>query len=144
MFAWKWKLLSLVLLFVTPWTIQSMEFFRPEHWSGYPFPSLGDLPNPGIKPGFPQCRQIPYQLSHQGSPRILEWVTYPFSRRSSWPRNQARVSCIAGGFFTNWAMREAIFHKSVLMHACHLKTKQFYRIDCNYLQDGYIYYFVLE
>ena len=32
---WKWKSLSRVRLFVTPWTIQSMEFSRPEHWSGY-------------------------------------------------------------------------------------------------------------
>ena len=35
---------------MTPWTIQSMEFSRPEYWSGWPFPSPGDLPNPGIKP----------------------------------------------------------------------------------------------
>ena len=41
-----------------------------------------------------------YQLSHKGHPRILEWVAYPFSRGSSQPRNQTRVSCIAGGFFT--------------------------------------------
>ena len=34
----------------TPWTIQSMEFSRPEYWSGWLFPSPGDLPNPGIKP----------------------------------------------------------------------------------------------
>ena len=49
---------------------------------------------------------ILHQLSHKGSPRILEWVAYPFSSRSSWPRNQTRVSCIAGGFFTNWAISE--------------------------------------
>ena len=40
--------------------------------------------------------------------RILEWVVSPFSRGSSWPRNWARVSCIAGRFFTNWAIREAL------------------------------------
>ena len=34
---------------------------------------------------------------------ILEWVAYPFSSRSSWPRNQTGVSCIAGGFFTSWS-----------------------------------------
>ena len=34
----------------TPWTIQSMEFSRPVYWSGQPFPSPGDLPNPGIEP----------------------------------------------------------------------------------------------
>ena len=41
----------------------------------------------------------------QGSPRILEWITYPFSKWSSLPRNQIRVSYIAGRFFTNWALR---------------------------------------
>ena len=39
--------------------------------------------------------------------RILEWVAYPFSRRTSWPRNRTRVSCIASGLFTSWAIREA-------------------------------------
>ena len=74
-----------------------------------------DLPNPGIFPtqgsnlGLPHCRQVLYHLSHQGSPRILEWAAYPFSMGSSWPRNQTRVSCIAGGFFTSWATREAHF-----------------------------------
>ena len=53
------------------------------------------------------CRQILYQLKHQGSPRIMEWADYPFSSRSSWPRNRTRVSCIAGRFFTSWATREA-------------------------------------
>ena len=57
-----------------------------------------------------EIRQILYQLSHKGSPRILEWVTYPFSSGSSWPRDQTRVSCIAGGFFTSWAMPNVIAH----------------------------------
>ena len=47
----EWKLLSRVWLFVTPWTTQSMESSRPEHWSGQPFPSAGDLPSPGMEPG---------------------------------------------------------------------------------------------
>ena len=81
-FKLKCKLLSHVQLFATPWTIQSMEFFRPEYWSELPFPSPGDLPNPGVNPGLPHCRQIIYQLSHKGSPRILEWVAYPFSSES--------------------------------------------------------------
>ena len=58
-------------------------------------------------PGLPHCRWILYQMSHKGSPGILEWVTDPFSSRFSWPRNQTRVSCIASRFFTNWAIREA-------------------------------------
>ena len=54
----------------------------------------------GLNPGLPYCRQILYQQSHKGSPRILEWVAYPFSRRYSQSRKQTRVFCIAGGFFT--------------------------------------------
>ena len=41
-----------------------------------------------------------------GSPRILQWVACPFSSRSPQPRNQTRVSCFAGGFFTSWDTRE--------------------------------------
>ena len=66
----------------------------------------GIFPTQGSNPGFPQCRQILYQLSHKGSPRILEWVAYPFSRGSSQPKNWTGISCIAGRFFTNWALRE--------------------------------------
>ena len=68
----------------------------------------GVLPTWGSNPGLTHCRQILYQLSHKGSPRILEWVVYPFSRGSSLIRNQTRVSCIASGFFTNWPIREAL------------------------------------
>ena len=66
----------------------------------------GIFPTQGSNPGLPHCRQILYQLSCKGSPRILEWVACPFSSRSSWPRNPTGVSCIAGIFFTNWAIRE--------------------------------------
>ena len=48
----------------------------------------GIFPTQGSNPGLPHRRPSLYQLSHKGSPRILEWVTYPFSSRSSWPRNQ--------------------------------------------------------
>ena len=61
----------------------------------------------GSNPSLPHCKQILYQLSHKGSPRIMELADYPFSSESSWARNQTRVSCIAGGFFTSWATREA-------------------------------------
>ena len=59
------------------------------------------VPTQGSNPGLPHCRQILYQLSHKGSPRILEWVAYPFSRGYSQPRNQNRVSCMEGRFFTS-------------------------------------------
>ena len=62
----------------------------------------------GSNPGLPHCKRwILYQLRHKGSPIILEWVAYPFSSGSSRSRNQTGVSCIAGGFFTNWTIREA-------------------------------------
>ena len=61
----------------------------------------GIFPTQGSNPGLPHCRWILYYLSHQGNPRILEWVAYPFSRLSSRPRNRTGVSCIAGGFFTS-------------------------------------------
>ena len=41
--------------------------------------------------------------------RILEWVSIPFSRGSSQPRDWNEVSCIAGGFFTSWATREVLY-----------------------------------
>ena len=61
----------------------------------------GIFPTQGSNPGLPHYRQILYQLSHKGSPKILERVAYLFSGRSSQSRNRTRVSCIAGGFFTN-------------------------------------------
>ena len=53
----------------------------------------GIFPTQKLNPGLLHCSQILYQLSHKGNPRILEWVVYPFSRGSSQPRNQTRVSC---------------------------------------------------
>ena len=78
------KLLSRVRLLATPWTAayeapSSMEFSRQEYWSGLPFPSPGDLPNPGIEPGSPasQADTLPSEpyvslldlQKDQGSPR---------------------------------------------------------------------------
>ena len=68
--------------------------------------------NQGLLP----YRWILYCLSQQGSPRILEWVGYPFSRGSSQPRNPVGVSCIAGRFLISWATREAqtlFYHQPV-------------------------------
>ena len=67
----------------------------------------GIFPTQGWNPGLLHWRRILYCLSHQGIPRILEWVAYTFSWGSSRPRNWTEVSCIAGGFFTVWATRES-------------------------------------
>ena len=48
----------------------------------------GIFPTQGTNTGLLHCRWILYLLSHQGSPRIPEWVAYPFSRGTSRPRNQ--------------------------------------------------------
>ena len=48
----------------------------------------GNLPNLGTEPRSPTLQADSFQLGHQGSPRILEWVAYPFSMGSSQPRDQ--------------------------------------------------------
>ena len=65
---WKWNWLSHVQLLVTPWTIQSMEFSRPDYWSGYHSLIEGIFPTQGWNPGLPHCRWILYQ-------RSLYWAT---------------------------------------------------------------------
>ena len=65
--AWtKVKVAQLCQLFATPWTIQFMEFSRPEYWSGWPFPSPGDLPNSGIEPRSPTLRVDSLSAEPQG------------------------------------------------------------------------------
>ena len=69
---------SRVQLFVTLWTVAhqvplSMGFSWQEYWSGLPFPSTGDLPDPGIEPGSP------------ASPVLRVWTVYPLSRLENTP-----------------------------------------------------------
>ena len=78
----KGMLLSRIRLFVTPWTIQSMEFSRPEYWCGQPFPSSGDLPNPEIEPRSPTLQADCLPAEPQGKPKnpgvgslvLLQWI----------------------------------------------------------------------
>ena len=83
----------------------------------------GIFPTQGSKPGLLHCRQIIYQLIHKGSPRMLVWVAYSFSSGSFWPGNQTGVSCVTGGFFTSWAIREApnsLWRWTSYVLICHL------------------------
>ena len=62
-------------LFVTPWTVAyqaspSMGFFRQEYWSGLPFPSPGDLPDPGIKPESPALEADALTSEPPGKPKL--------------------------------------------------------------------------
>ena len=89
--------------FFTSWVTREAQ----EYWSGLPCPPSGVPPNPGIEPRSPSLQVILYHLSCLGSRRTLEWVAYPFSKGTFWPRNRTRVSCTTGGFFTSWAIRKA-------------------------------------
>ena len=67
------KSLSHVRLFATPWSVAhqaplSMGFSRQEYWSGLPFPSTGDLPDPGIEPGSPALQTDALPSEPPGKP----------------------------------------------------------------------------
>ena len=114
-----------------------MGISRQEYWSGLPCLPRGDLPNPGIEPiSHVSCIAGRFfttsttwevlnvwwkwkLLSHIQffvtplvygilQTRILEQIPLPFSRGSSQPRDRTQIFCIAGGFFTSWATREAL------------------------------------
>ena len=76
------KLLSHVWLFATPWTVAyqaplSVGFSRQEYWSGLPFPSPGDLPNPGIEPRSPALRADTLPSEPPGKPyHTYLWVVW--------------------------------------------------------------------
>ena len=110
---WKWKSLSHVWHL---WSMGHSPWVCPWNSPGSHSPFQGSFPTQGSNPSLPHGRQILYQLRHHGSPRILAWVAYPFSRGSSLPRNQTGVSCVAGRFFISWATREAhLEDKSILL-----------------------------
>ena len=69
------KSLSRVRLLADPWTVAcqaplSMGFSRQEYWSGLPFPSPGDFPDPGIEPGSPAMEADALTSEPQGKPNL--------------------------------------------------------------------------
>ena len=85
-------------------------------------PSSGDLSNPGIKPRSPTMQADSLPTEPPGKlPTILELVSCPFSRGSFRPWTWTRVACIAGGFFTTWAIREA--HVNIYMKSQYRENK---------------------
>ena len=87
----------------------SLVFSRQERWSGLPFPSPMKVKSESeVAQSCPTlCDPMDYAVRGILQSRILEWVAFPFSRGSSQTRNRTQVSCIAGGFFTSIATREA-------------------------------------
>ena len=73
------KSLSCVRLFATPWTVAyqapSTGFSREEYWSGLPFPSPEDLPDPGIEPGSPALQADALPSEPPGKPKDDEKET---------------------------------------------------------------------
>ena len=89
----KVKSLSCVWLFATPWTVAyqappSMGFSRQEYWSGLPFPSPGDLPDPGIKPGFPAFQADALTSEPPGKLRKEQFQTHFMMPSSPLYQNQ--------------------------------------------------------
>ena len=89
---------------------------------GCQFPSPGDLPTQGLNPGLLNCRWILYQLSHQGSPRILAWVAVVFSSESSFASSSCfllcRPSCCWMTWLLPWTHRAALT-RPVFTHRGH-------------------------
>ena len=71
----------------------SMQFSRQEYWSGLPFPTLGDFPDPGMEPGLSHCMQTLCHLSHQGSPYIYIIFFFRFFSHIGYYRILSRVPC---------------------------------------------------
>ena len=123
-------MLSRVPFFVAPWIHSPWNSPGQNSRVGSHSLLQGILPTQGLNAGLPHCRQILYQLSHQGSPRILEWVAYPFSRGYLRPRNRTRVSCTAGGFFSGELQGKPYFQvgrfpKMLLSRVCCEPGSQF-------------------
>ena len=103
------KLLSRSQFFVTPWVITcqaplSMGFSRQEHWSGFPFPSPGDLPNPRIKPGSPTLQADSLPAEPLGKHKECQTI----SKMNS--TNQIML----GNFLVNYVMCGLCIHSSSL------------------------------
>ena len=88
-------LLSCVRLFGTPWTVAyqappSMGFSKQEYWNGLPFPSPGDLPNPGIEPRSPAFQADTLTSEPPGKPQIIVIET----GRTGWHRRESKYVLI--------------------------------------------------
>ena len=77
------------------YTVRGILQARILEWVAFPFSRVSSQPGDQTQV-CPNWRWILHQLSHEGSPAILERISSPFSSRSFWPRNLTRVSCIEG------------------------------------------------
>ena len=151
------KLLSHVRLFVTPWTgayqaPPSMGFSRQEYWSGLPFPSPGDLPNPGTEPGSPalQADALPseppgeglwgyhqmHKLGGGGGQEALFWWKYRLAHMRyfplhTWTSQQEEKIVNQALKFPSWiSLRGGIKKKDTKVRHYEVKNHQTNRTWC--------------
>ena len=91
-------MLSCVWLFVTPQTVAhqdppSLGFSRQEYWSGLQLPTLGDLPDSGIKPASPALAGRFFTTEPRGKAIIVFWNSYNEVPQTGWFKQQKFVSC---------------------------------------------------
>ena len=98
----KWKFLSCVQLFATPWTVHGILQARILEWVAFPFSKGSSQPRNRTQVSCTAGRFFTSWTTREAQEYWSGWP-YAFSRGSSRPRNQTRVSCHAGRFFTNWA-----------------------------------------
>ena len=94
-----------------------------EYWSGQPYILQWIFPTQGSNPGLPHCRQILYQLSHKGSPTILEWVAYPLKRiflTQEW--NQGLLHC-------RWILYQLSYNMVKICLRIHNQKRQEPKLD---------------
>ena len=107
------KSLSCVQLFATPWPVAyqappSMKFSRQEYWSRFPFPSPGDLPDPGIEPWSPelQADTLPWIISCGIWRETL--TTHDF------PSSAPRCPCLFEVMTPTWARHACRYEPAIL------------------------------
>ena len=119
----RWKSLSHVWLFMTPWTVAcqspsplSMEFSRQESWSGVQFPPPGDLPDPGMEPGSsalqvdslssepPQSPFVNTQCAHLGILIYLFGKTNFEGKNHTWKYERSYLLKILRLFLLQWSL----------------------------------------
>ena len=125
------KLLSRVWLFATLWTVAyqaslSMGCSRQEYWSGLPFPSPGNLPDPGIKSGFPVLQADTLPSEPPGKHWLKQipeckWDTLPSSANWIFSFNCPRYDCgwktmLAKIQGSQWCLRVESWHDRVVTH----------------------------
>ena len=76
-------MLSCIQLFAFAWPLESMEFTRPEYWSGKPLLSLGDFPNPGMKLRSPSLQADSLTVEPQGKPSVV-WSQTTMTLRNAY------------------------------------------------------------